>query len=129
MISVTVEADNGDTQYYGISANQLQDNVVVSGSAISGTLKWTESYEQFSGNKAEQSGNYLVLKFTPTKDAKVTTMVQGGTMKKPVDATSDGYCVYRLTDTQTQKIDVTVTKGKKTKTTTYDLTQLTLTPQ
>lgn len=88
-----------------------------------------QEYTQFSGNTDEQEGNYLVLKFQPSEGATVTTKVVNGTGKEPVDCTKDGYCVYRLTDSQTQQIEVTVSKNEETKTTTYDLKGLTLSPK
>ncbi len=117
---------DGGTEAYGLNVNQLQSGVVIDGTNISGTLKYVTDYIGFNAvDLSEQSGNYLALNVNVPEGATVTTRLING-KKGSVDLTDDKFCVYRITDKNTQQIEFTVTKGKESKTETYSLSGLTL---
>ena len=125
MIGPVVEAPDGGTEMYGLQVSDLQSGIVIDdeGGQISGTSKHVESYPLFSSHIEEQSGNFLALSLSASEGVTITTSVVNGTGKAPVTV-SDGYCVYRITDKDTQSIKVTFTKGDTSVEKTYALTGL-----
>ena len=115
---------DGGTACYGKKASELQEDITVSSDAISGTLKKIDDYSEAFGD-TEKSGHFLALAFTADNEATVKTKIIGGE-KGEVDATKDKYCVYRIKDKDTQKIQVTAEKGGQSTERTYSLTKLTL---
>ena len=103
--------------------------MTVGNTGIGGTLKYVTGYTGFSGNPAEQQGNYLVLKCDAgeVSGATITCEIIGGD-HGPVTLDADGIIILRIKNTR-QKIKVTATKeGYATFTRTYDLASLILTP-
>ncbi len=119
-------ASSGETKY-GLSVDNLQENIQITENAITGKLKKITSYPQFSSIEEEQSGHYLALDVEVPEGAKVSTKVEGGTNSDYVDLTSDKFCVYRIKDTS-QKIKIKTQKDGKEVEKTYDLTELNLDP-
>lgn len=126
-MSLTVTPESGETDVLGKTVSELQSGVTISGSTISGTLNPVDDYTGFSGNVAEQSGHYLVLKAT-TENASDTITVElvGGTVGHPVTLDSDRNIVLRIANPSTQSVRVVATNGTSTVTKTYSLTGLTL---
>ena len=94
---------------------------------ISGTLNYVTNYTGFSGNVAEQSGNYLALKCTTgSLDDTITVELIGGTVGHPVTLDEDRNIVIRITNPETQSIEVVATDGEVSTSTVYALTGLTL---
>ena len=117
---------DGETEAYGLNVNQLQSDIVIDGTDISGTLKYVTDYTGFNAtDNSEQSGNYLALSVEVPEGATVTTQLING-KKGSVDLTTDKFCIYRITNKDTQKVKFTVTKGNESKTETYSLSGLTL---
>lgn len=122
---------DGGTDAYGKTGNDLQTNVNVSRTAVTGTLKYVTGYTGFnSAEPIEQEGNYLALDFSTDMDdegATVTVELVGGT-KGPVQLThpDDMFCVFRVTDKNTQNIRVKATKDGATSTRELDLSGLVL---
>lgn len=101
----------------------MQTGVAISGTNITGTLKYVTGYTGFSSKTVEQSGNYLVLHFTTpgVEGAKITVKV---TKSSVLD--SDGIIVLRIADKDSQTVTVVAEKeGYETTTTVYSLTGLT----
>lgn len=115
---------------YGKTVSDLQSDIVVSDGAITGTLNYVTGYEGFNGLEVEeQSGNYLALDFTavPWPDSLTVELVGG--KKGPVALSElDDFCVFRITNKDTQTIQVVAKSGDETSTTNYSLSGLTLTP-
>lgn len=124
MTSLSVEPIDGETEKYGLSVSSLQSNIEIVETEITGTSKKVTSYTGFSDVPEEQDGNFLALGFEATEGSTITTQVVNGT-KGEVTVT-DGFCVYRITDNQTQKIRVTATKGGDKVVKEYGLSGLTL---
>ena len=126
MISLSVDAGDGETQYLGKSANELQSGIVISGDSISGTLNYIDNYTKFSSKASERKGNYLVLKLSSENGTVITKITGNGASGKDVTV-NDGFCVYRVTSTE-QKIEVKATKDDKVVSKTYSLNGLDLRP-
>lgn len=119
---VTVTAAGESETKYNVQVSELQENIVITDKAITGTLKYKENYEGFSSDPKMQEGNFLALDFSATNEGTIKTQIIGGVSgPKEVD---DGYCVYRITDPKTQKISVVVSKEDYSETKTYDLSGL-----
>lgn len=122
-----MEPENGETDVLGKTVAELQSGVTISGSTISGTLNNIDGYTGFSGNVAEQSGHYLVLRAeTGNASDTITVELIGGTVGHPVTLDSDRNIVLRIANTSTQSVKVVATNGKRTVTKSYSLTGLTL---
>lgn len=119
-LALSVKAFNGSDDLLGKHASDLQENVLVNGGVISGTLHYVDDYTGFSGDAEEQKGNYLVLKANANLDnAVITAQVIGGT-HPAVTLDDDGLCVFRLTSNE-QSIRYTVAKDGITRTYNYSL--------
>lgn len=120
-INITVTPIPGATTVLGKLVSELQENIEVGETAITGKLLYVDDYAGFSSNAAEQEGNYLALQFDcDVADAVITTELVGGTSgEKTLDA--DKQCVYRVTAPATQAVKVTATKDKDVLTKTFAL--------
>lgn len=115
---------------FGKSASDLQENIVVSDDAITGTLKYVDDYSSAFGGDLS-SGNYIALIFdTPdVTGATITVEIVGG-VSGPVTLDNDRMFVGRIADKSTQAIKVVASKeGYTSATKTFSLTGLTLTPE
>ena len=94
---------------------------------MNGTLNYVDDYTGFSGNVSEQSGHYLVLRCeTENPEDLITVELIGGTLGHPVTLDSDRNIVLRITNPQTQSLEIVATDGEHTVTKTLSLTGLTL---
>lgn len=122
---------DGETDAYGKTANDLQTNVNVSRTAVTGTLKYVTGYTGFnSAAPIEQEGYYLALDFSTDMDAEGSTvtveLVNGTKGEVQLTYPSDMFCVFRITDKNTQNIRVKATKDGATSTRELDLSGLVL---
>ena len=126
---MTVDADiSSSLDLLGKVVTDLQENITFSGDTVSGTLKYVTGYTGFSGDVAEQSGNYLALHFEVPDVEGVTLSAEliGGVHPGPKTLDPDGIFLVRLQNTS-EKIRITATKtGYGPVTKTYKLTGLTL---
>ena len=107
----------------GKLASDLQTDIAINGVVISGKLKYVSGYIGFSGDAAEQEGNYLALKISGVSaDDEVTVELIGGTVGHPVTLDSDRNIVLKIANT-TQTIKI-VLNGEDSKI--YKLTGLEL---
>ena len=127
-LSVTVSAVADDVDVLGKDAGDLQEDVAIEDGAITGTLKYVTGYTGFSGNVAEQSGNYLAIKVEADADS-ITVELVNGTLGHPVTLDSDGMIVLRIANTSTQSITVVATKGNVSETHNLSISGLTLNPE
>ncbi len=111
----------------GKYVDDLQESISVDENSISGTLKYVTGYTGFSGNVAEQSGNYLALHCdcVPTADS-ITVELINGTVGHPVTLDSDGLIVLRISNKDTQSVKVVAKKDSVTMTKEYSLGGLVL---
>ena len=111
----------------GKKVGDLQQNVAVSGTNVTGESFYVEGYTGYSGDAELQEGNYLALHFASNNpDATLSIeLIGGATEGNPRELDSDGYVVFRITSTsQKPKIHATVDGNTVSKT--YDLSGLTL---
>lgn len=115
------------TDLFGKSVSDLQSDVVVSNTGISGTLNYVTDYTGFSGDVSEQSGNYLVLHIDTKEPVdSITVELLNGSVGHPITLDSDRLIVIRITNKSTQKVKVVVNKDGMQQTKEYSLTGLTL---
>lgn len=133
--TVLVEPVAGTETKYGKKVSDLQDDVVINtNKKITGTLYYVDGYTDFSSVAGEQSGHYLALDFADnwlgdTDPTTFTVELKGGT-KGPVTLTElDTFCVFRVTNPNTQSIKVVSTDSTGTTTVEYSLKGLTLEPK
>ena len=98
----------------------MQSNITISGTSISGTLKYLST-----GDIADYwgAGNFIALKFTDTDNVGPENIQVG--LKNLVALDSDFNGVWKV-ESNTQKLRVVTTDGENTLTQEYDLTGLTL---
>lgn len=126
-MTVNVDASIGtDTDLFGKVVSDLQEDVVVSSEGVSGTLKYIDDYSSAYG-PGENSGYYLALHCTTpgVEGATITSEVIGG-VHGPVTLDEDGIVISRITDKDTQTIEVVAYKDGESDSVTLDLSQLTL---
>lgn len=124
-LALTVAPITSDADLFGKVASDLQENLIVGSSAITGRSKYVADYTGFSSKTAEQHGNYIALIATANQDgATITCEVVGGT-KGPVTLDSDGMIVLRIAN-NTQSVRFIATKGNTSKTYNFALTDLVL---
>lgn len=131
---MTVDAESGTQVVLGKEVSDLQSNVTVDGTAISGTLNYVTDYTQFSSQTELQSGNYLALKFSdidPTATSVKVGLVPSAIGMDLVEIIDDPdkNGVFRITNKDTQKLHVVTSDGTNEKTQIFDLSGLTLEAQ
>ena len=134
--TVLVEPMTGTETAYEKRVSDLQDDVVINTNRkIDGTLHYVTGYTEFNSfEPTEQEGNYLALDFSDnwlgdTDPTTFTVELKGG-KKGPVTLTDgDAFCVFRVTNPNTQSIEVVSTDSTGTTTVRYSLKGLTLEPK
>lgn len=126
-MGLTVNPESSGTDVLGKSVGELQSGVGILNGSIYGRLKYVDDYTGFSGDPAEQSGHYLVLKMdTASEEDVITVELIGGTVGHPVTLDEDRNIVLRITNPKTQAIEVVATDGEHTVTKRYTLESLRL---
>lgn len=116
----------------GKEVSDLQSDITVTESRISGSLAYVDDYTNFDEDTDLQSGHYLALKFEATDGATITAQLIGGEEDEdPVTVDSnDMNVVLRITDPSVQKVKIVATKSNYTTATkVYTLTGLRLEPE
>lgn len=111
----------------GKNIDDLQADIEIEDDAITGTLKYVTGYTGFSGDVSEQSGNYIALHIdTEIPADSITVELTNGTVGHPIALDEDRTIIIRISDTDTQTIEIVAKAGTATITKEYDLTGLTL---
>lgn len=105
--------------------SELQSDIVIGESDISGTLHYVAGYTEFSSLPDEQSGNYLAIRVADSGADTTTVEIVGGT-KGPVTLDADRNIVLLIKDKDLQSIKIVNTKDGETEQKTYTLSGLTL---
>ena len=109
---------------FGKVISDLQSNVSVGESAITGHLNYVSEYTGFSGDVALQSGNYLALHASVPDVEDVTITVK---LTNPVTLDADGQIVLRIADKDSQTVTVVASKeGYDSVTKVFSLSGLTV---
>ena len=131
MTGLAVTADiPSSTDLFGKSVTDLQENAVVRGNKVFGTVKYIADYSAAGYGDGEDSGNYLVLHCAvPGEDDVTITSELVGGVHGPVTLDDDGIVITRITNKNTQTIKVTASKdGYESVTKTFRLNGLNLVP-
>ena len=128
-MSLTLRAENDEagTLYGGKVASDLQDNVVVSGNRISGTLKFIEGGLAPSGYLAGD-GYFLALHWgNPDTDATslkvgLNPSIESGLVECISDTDRNG--VFKITDPTKQTFKIVSSNATQKTTQTFDLSGL-----
>ena len=113
---------NTSTDLWGYTCDDLQSDIEVGDSAITGTLNFIADYSSAFGPGLD-SGNYIAL-HCEVPDVEGVTITAGCDSPSTLDA--DGDVVTRIADKDTQTYTVTASKeGYETVTKTFSLTGLT----
>lgn len=122
MTRPVVKAVDGGAATYDKTAADLQMNIAVKRDKITGTLKSVKGFKAFPAD--EQDGHFLALTLAAEEGVTIKTQLLNG--KNGEITVDDGFCVYRITDKDKQKIKVTYTKGTETVVKIYTLKELKL---
>lgn len=125
-ITLTVEAPSNTDNVLGKLASDLQNNVILSGDNITGTLKYVSGFTGYSEDTALQEGNYLALKINAAPIDVVVTAELLGSSEASKKIGADGVATFRITNTASQSIKVTAIMGRETTIKTYGLSGLKL---
>ena len=127
-MSLSVDADiSADTDLLGKSVTDLQEDVTIGKDAIGGTLHYVTGYTGFSGDPAEQEGNYLALHFED-EDATSISVKVVGSEHDPVTLDPDGLLVLRIREIA-KGIDVWTVKDGVTYMNRYEFADLVKEPE
>lgn len=116
---------------YGKTVSELQTDVTVGETDITGTLHYVTGYTGFNGSEPdEQEGNYLALQFTcdPWPD-ELTVELVGGTKGEVTLSEEDDFCIFRIANKDSQSIKVSSMVGDSLTEKTYALSGLVLESQ
>lgn len=121
-MTLSADADiDAEEDLLGKVVADLQENVEIDGTDVTGTLHYLDDYTGFSGDPELQSGNYICLHF----ESSVPAVLQAAYNDKTVTLTDDGILIVRVAD-KDLPLTVTATYNDQVVTKTYDLSGLTL---
>ena len=80
------------TNLLGKVVTDLQEDVAIADGAITGTLHYLDDYTGFSGDPAEQEGNYLVVVCEAQEGDTITAALTNG-IHGPVTLDPDGILI------------------------------------
>lgn len=125
-LDVAVDSNiSADTDLLGKSVTDLQSNISIRNSAITGTSLYVDDYTS-GGFDMSKSHNFLALHFEAQEGATIQVELIGGDSEgHPVTLDPDGLIVLQIRN-KSQKVKVTATKNTDVETKTFDLTGLTL---
>lgn len=115
----------GSNKIFGVKVADMQSDITVSGSAITGTLKYLSGSNAITDVWGE--GNFLCLKF-PDADITNSTVRVGLDPSQSsglVELDADKNGIFKITDKQRQKFCVEVTMDGENVVQHYDLSGLT----
>ncbi|MBO7450670.1 MAG: hypothetical protein J6U54_09900 [Clostridiales bacterium] len=124
MSGLTADADIDESlDLFGYTVDDLQSDVEVDGTSVSGILNYIDDYTSAGYTDEEAEGNFLVLHFSvpDVEDAEIQITTNGRT--KTLD--EDGILIARVADKDSQTITVVASKdGYDDVTKVYDLSGL-----
>ena len=121
-MTLSADADiDAEEDLLGKVVANLQEDVEIDGTDITGTLHYLDDYTGFSGDPELQSGNYVALHF----ESSVPATIQAAYNERTVTLTDDGILIVRVAD-KDKPLTMTATYLGQVVTKTYDLSGLTL---
>ena len=109
MSGLIADADIDTTEdFYGKTVEDLQSDIEIDGTSISGILNYVDDYSAagFSGDEA--SGNFIILHFgvPNVEDVSITATTNGST----TELDEDGIFIARVADKDSQTVTVVASK-------------------
>lgn len=108
MTALSVDADiQAGTDLLGKSVTDLQSDITIGATDISGTLKYVTGYTGFSGDESLQSGHYLVVHCDTGEvdaDSIKVQLINGD--YGPATLDEDGIAILRIKDKDAQALNV-----------------------
>lgn len=124
MIALNITADDAESERYGKSVSDLQEDVAIDeDNKVTGTLALVTDYTGYSGEVAKQTGHYLSLALESEDGA---TIEVSWDEENWVDATEDGFVVARVDDHDGPLYVKATAEGMSDNLVALDLTGLTL---
>ena len=111
-VKLTVTVPGPKEKFFEREANSFQNDILMGSDFLCGKLYHQTGWTEFSSNVNKQEGYYVCLKAEATEQAQIYTRLINGNTKEEKQMT-DGYCVYRISDPETQKIRITAKKDEK----------------
>lgn len=111
LISVALAPESADAEAFGVTADDLQSNLAVSGDQITGTLKNISDgtvWDSGTWSADESTGHFIFLKATGVPEGAVATIEIYNGAHGPITLDSNLNSVGRITNKDTQKIILTV---------------------
>ena len=128
-LDVSVDTEISPSEdLFGLTVSDLQSNISIRNSAISGTLLDVENDDFYStaGFSKADGTHFVALHITAVDGASIGVEVIGGQSEgHPVTLDADGLIVIQIAN-KSEKIKVTATKNTDVETKTYSLTGITL---
>lgn len=126
LIGLAVAAEDSETEYWGKTSDDLQEDIAIANGVISGTLKYISDY---SAAGFEGGGNFIALKVGSSESISgVTykcTVIDGNGQERTVTLDDDKVIVIQIKDKAAQKLRFTAEKdGYGTDVTTLALSGL-----
>ena len=130
MTALSVDADiQAGTDLLGKSVTDLQSDISIGATAITGTLKYVTGYTGFSGDESLQSGHYLVVHCgtgEETADSIKVQLING--RFGPATLDEDGIDILRISDNNAQALNVIAEKDGHIVSRIFDLSGVTMEP-
>lgn len=128
MTGLTVEAENSETELFGVSVSDIQSDISISGDNATGTLKYLAAGNAITNNWG--AGNFIALKFSASNWNNYTSVKVGlepsqssGLVEIKNDPDKNG--VFKVTNKDIQRFKIVATDGTHTKTQYINLNGLT----
>ena len=129
MKSLSVSAVSGEASLFDVDVSDMQSNIAISGSKVTGTLKYLSGSNAITDVWGE--GNFICLAFTSDDWSKYTSVKVGlepsqssGLVELINDPDKNG--VFKVGNDVSQKFKIVMTDGTHTKTQVLDLSGLVL---
>lgn len=128
MTSLTVEAENSETELFGVSVSDMQSNISISGGNATGTLKYLGGSNAITNKWG--AGNFIALKISASNWNAYTSVKVGlepsqnsGLVEIKTDPDKNG--VFKVTNKDVQRFKIVATDGANTREQYIDLSGLT----
>lgn len=122
MMRPAIKAVSDGAVIYTKTASDFQSGIAIKRDKIAGTLKHQTDFPEFP--EEEKEGYFLALALSAAEGVKITTKVVNGLHDEVT--VEDGFCVYRITDKDRQKVKVSFTKDGETVNKLYTLKHMIL---
>lgn len=109
MSGLTADADIDTTEdFYGKTVEDLQSDIEIDGTSISGILNYIDDYSAAGFTGDEVSGNFIILRFSvpDVEDVTITATTNG----KTTELDEDGILIARVADKVSQTLTVVASK-------------------